>query len=474
MKSTPRFPFQERVSNFVANKSRTGIFVFYGGGKTYLSLKWLEDLLNSGRDVFPCLVLALKSLVPQWAKQITEHSNFTCQMIQGTAAKRLKAFKIPSNIYIANYDFLRSPTILEAADITYKEWTAAGKRRFSYKNKSKSMFKSVIVDESTSLKEARNKRFKSLYALCGEIEHRALLTGKPILEEPDEIFSQLLFLDDGATFGKSYWKFRDTYFTPGPPWRPYAWDLKFGAEKAIADKLNECCICVSKTEIENELPPKIFIPVKFKLPSKTRKVYEQLRKDFEAELPSGKYYETIWATVRAQKMQQLCQGILYTEDGYELFHTIKLDWLRDNIPLMVRESPILIWTNLLRLIPLIQDAISPIPHRTYFGNMKTQDKNKAINDFQTGKVSVLILSQAAGYAGLDLWQAGQAVFVSTDYRADWRENALDRCHRIGSEIHESVTYYDLIMEDSTDEIILEALAGKMKMSNAILKHVRRR
>jgi hypothetical protein len=52
-------------------------------------------------------------------------------------------------------------------------------------------------------------------------------------------------------------------------------------------------------------------------------------------------------------------------------------------------------------------------------------------------------------------------------------NAERRCLRIGSEIHSKITYYDLIMEDSLDDVVLEALKQKANISKAIMKHVRR-
>ena len=92
---------------------------------------------------------------------------------------------------------------------------------------------------------------------------------------------------------------------------------------------------------------------------------------------------------------------------------------------------------------------------------------------QSGEVDVLILSERIGYAGLDLWRANQAIFVSTDYPAGTRENAEKRCHRIGSEIHEAVTYYDLVVEDSMDWVVIHAIREKLNMSREILKHIRK-
>ena len=485
MKSTALYPYQARVSEFVKDKPKAGIFVGFGGGKTYLSLKWLEDMCKlygyycvHQPGVLPALVLTLKTVVPQWGQQIEQHSNFSYSLIRGTAAQRVKAFSTKADIYVAGYDLFRSPAMLKLFKMTHTaETTHTGKVKHYFKGTARETdLHTVIVDESTLLKEARTQRFKSLRVPCSQMPYRTILTGKPILEKAEEIFAQMLFLDDGATFGKSFWKFRDTYFAPGPPWQPYAWILKPGAEQQIANKLNRLCIRVSKAEVAEQLPPKRYIRVSFEMPRRTREQYKQLKKDFCATLLElGSEYVTQWAIDRSQKMHQLCQGVFYKEDGlYDLFHTIKLDWLKENVPLMLKEGPILIWTDLVRMIPLITATLSPIPLCTYVGEgMNDAQREEAKQAFQSGKVDVLVLSERMGYAGLDLWRANQAIFLSTDYPAGMRDNAEDRCHRIGSEIHEAVTYYDLVVKDSMDEVILKTIKERLNMAEEILKHVRK-
>lgn len=484
MKSSALYPYHTRVSEFVKDKPRAGIFVGFGGGKTYLSLKWLEDMCTKygyhcvrQAGVLPALVLVMGSLIDQWGKEIEKHSDFTYVLVKGSAEKRVNALKVEgADIYVVNYDIFRSPPVLKLFGMTHTvETTHDGKIRHYFRGPKSTRFNTVIVDESTMLKEARTQRFKSLRVPCQHIPYRTILTGKPILEKPEELWGQMLFLDDGETLGKSFWKFRDTYFSPGPPWDPYAWELKPGAEQAIAAKLNCLCIRVPEEEVEAELPPKRYVKVHFEMPPSVRKRYEQLRKEFCMELLEGGTYDTMWAVTRSQKMHQLCQGIFYKEgDEYELHHTLKLDWLRDNVPLMLKEGPILIWTHLVRLIPLIAAALKPIPVRTFKGEgMNNQQREEAKEAFISGKVDVLILSERMGYAGHDLWRANKAVFYSTDHPAGMRENAEKRCHRIGSEIHDKVTYYDLLFTNSMDEVVLDTIRSKANMAEAILKHVRK-
>lgn len=453
MLTTDLYPYQTRVSEFAKEKARVGMFVFYGGGKTYLSLRWWEAMCSKFPSTSPVLILTMKSLIHQWGKEIEKHIGLTYSLVIGTAAQRLKALKAFASFYVINYDAVRSAPILQVLRHMH--------------------FGTVIADESTMLKEARTQRFKMLRSVIQDIPHRAILTGKPILERPEEIWSQLLFLDDGETFSRSFWKFRDTYFSPGPPWAPYDWTLKPNAGQQIAAALNKKCIRVDKEEIMTELPPKRYIKIHFQMPERVRESYEQLRKEFSMELLDGTTYETMWAMGRAQKMHQLCQGVFYREkDKYELVHTLKLDWLQENIPLMLQNGPVLIWTHFVRLIPLITAQLTPLRCVIYTGEISQSQRVAAVQAFQNGKADVLVLSEQAGCAGLNLQRANQAVFVSTGYWAGSRENAEGRCHRLGSEMHEAITYYDLVVEKSIDEVVLKAIAEKQDIADAILQHIK--
>ena len=483
MKSQALYPYHTRVSNFAQDKPKVGIFVGFGGGKTYLSLKWLEDMCQlygyGCRHVnspLPALVLTLKTGIHHWGEQIEQHSNFTSSLVRGTGEQRVNAFKRKADIYVTSYDLFRSPKMLKAFGMTHiTETTYDGKVKHYFRGTERTGLHTVIVDESTSLKNVRAQRFKALRVPCVQMNYRAILTGKPILERADEIWGQMLFLDDGETFGGSFWRFRNTYFSEGPPWDPYTWTLKPGAEQKIAAKLDRLCIRISEEEVSAQLPPKRYIKVPFEMPKSVRRRYEQLRDEFCMEKLDGDTFETKWAPARSQKMHQLCQGIFYKEaNKYELVHTMKLDWLQENIPLMLKEGPTLIWTHLVRLIPLIAKVLSPIPLCIYKGEgMNNAERDESEIAFKSGKVDLMILSERMGYAGLDLWRANQAVFYSTDYPAGFRDNAEDRCHRIGSEIHEAVTYYDLVFKDSMDEVVLRAIQEKLNMTEEILKHIRR-
>jgi len=454
MKTSPKYPFQERVHRFIAQKERVGIFVFYGGGKTFMSLRWLESLYDANKKVFPALVLTMKSLVDQWGTEIEKHCSRSYVRVTGNAQQRVKALRKQAELYILNYDAVRSVPVRSQLE--------------------KMPFRAVIADESAMLKEARTFRFKTWRRLLRNVPYRALLSAKPVQEHPQDVWAQMLFLDGGQSLGANFWQFRTKYFYPGPPWRPYEWVLKPGAGEEISKQISRNCLQIRKTEIIHQLPPKSYNEIKLTMPEKTRKLYLELKRNFEAELPSGHTLSTQWAMVKASKMHQLCQGFVYTSEGWEDIDHTKLDWLRENIPLMLSTGPVLLWVCFKamqqRIASLLEDM--DVPFGNFCSELSQQERSHIIAGFNTHKYDVLLLSQQVGAAGLNLQRANQAVFVCTDFKAALRENAEERCHRIGSEGHKNVTYYDLVMKNSMDEVVLKIIHDKVQIAEAILAHIR--
>ena len=461
MKTASLYPFQDRVAEFTENKPRVGIFTFFGSGKTFMSIRWIEQLYLQQRAPLPVLVLTLKSTVGQWGEEIEKHCFRSSSLLTGNIESRLKALSTPADFYIVNYDAVRSPRLKKAL--------------------MQKRFKTVLADESGQfLKNARTARYAAWRKILKDTPYRALLTGKVILERPEDVWSQMLFLDDGESLGTSFWKFRYTYFSPGPPWRPYEWELKVGAGEKIATLMRRRCIQIKEEDVEIELPPRRDFTIKLKMSSKSRELYEKLRDDFATELPDGAQYETKWAMARTSKMHQLCQGFLYNDscDGtkgtWQEIDGTKIEWLRENLPLMIQNGPVLVWSCFKAMQARIAQMLEEekIAYGSIHSELSDSARTQVRLDFTEGKFDVFLLSQQIAAAGLNLQRANQAIFTCTDYKAALRENAEKRCRRIGSQIHEHITYYDLIMDKSVDQAVLLAIKHKTNIAEEILKHLR--
>lgn len=441
MKLPAKYPFQERVAEFTRQHNQVGICVFYGGGKTYLALRWLEEYAK-----LPALVLMPGRLIPQWGAEIEKFTAFTYNPIEGQREQRLERLELDADIFLVGYGSIRSATVYN-------------KLRLRRRN-----FQTVIADESTQLKTQRTQRFLRLYDLCRQIPYRALLTGRPIEEFPEDVFAQMQFLDLGATFGESFWKFRQKYFYPHA-YLPQ-WTLWPNSKKLIAEKMRRKCIFVRQEDVLTELPPKEYNRIEFKLPEKVRRYYDELRKQFRAEI-DGVEVNTIWAAAVAMKLHEIATGFIYDDSGEtRILHRLKTEWLEENLPEMLQQGPVLIWNTFRAGMQLAIEACENI-NIAY-----ATDDSEGTKAFKAGEVDVLLLSQDRSSAGGDYWRARHAVFFSCSSKAASRTNAEARCYRIGSEIHDRVTYWDLVCKGTADVRILNIIQRKKKMIDEILEHLR--
>jgi SNF2 family DNA or RNA helicase len=70
----------------------------------------------------------------------------------------------------------------------------------------------VIIDESSSFKSPKSRRFKALKAVRKRIEKVILLTGTPSPNGLLDLWSQIYLIDQGERLGKYITHFREKYF----------------------------------------------------------------------------------------------------------------------------------------------------------------------------------------------------------------------------------------------------------------------
>lgn len=455
MKCGPKWPFQEEARLFMYPRKRVGCAAYYGAGKTWMVLDWLAHWAKQGADCFPVVIWGKISWLHQWYCRTIEFTHFSCVEVTGTAQKRVKLLdETQAHIYLVNYDAVKSPPVL-----------AALKRK---------KFRTTISDESQLLKEKRTERWELLYhSIAKHCEWRAALSGRPAPEDGMDWWAQTYYLDDGALLSRSFWKCRDTYFQPGPPWAPYDWRYKANGHEALAKRLSSLWFVIPQEVVQKSLPPRQFIRVPFVLPDKYRKMYRSLAKEFmlSTDLHS---FETQWAVVKTVKMQQLLQGFINFEGEIERFHTIKEQWIEENLPSMLETGgSTLIWSAHKPQVYSIEEVLKKlrVPYAVHTGDQPKQVRDQVQIDFQEKRLRVLLLSIQSGYQALDLWRANYCICASLVPNADMYYNMLERCYRGGSEIHSQINYYLLLFEKTLDEVLVKALADKRDVAQMILDHI---
>jgi len=102
------------------------------------------------------------------------------------------------------------------------------------------------------------------------------------------------------------------------------------------------------------------------------------------------------------------------------------------------------------------------------GGQTQRERTQVIADFQANHTDVVLATTGAGGVGITLTAADTVVFLQRPWSFVEASQAEDRCHRIGSERHESIEVIDIVAADTVDSRVREVLAGKANATAELL------
>jgi SNF2 family DNA or RNA helicase len=101
-----------------------------------------------------------------------------------------------------------------------------------------------------------------------------------------------------------------------------------------------------------------------------------------------------------------------------------------------------------------------IPHGLITGAQSGLERQQAIDDFQNGRTKWILFTAQAGGVGVTLTAARRLVMLQRPWSLVDYKQAIDRVHRIGSEIHDSIIITDYVTEGTIEEKVIETLGAK--------------
>ena len=218
-----------------------------------------------------------------------------------------------------------------------------------------------------------------------------------------------------------------------------------------------------------DLPPKVFIKRHVTLTPDQKKVYGQMKEQALAIL-NGKVTTTMTVLTQLMRLHQITCGHVTADDGT----TQQVESNRLNELMSILEDldgKAIIWANYqLSVGEIIQRIVKEYGKDSYvhyYGLTAQEDRQDFIRKFQNDPKCRFIIGtpQTGGY-GITLTQANTVIYYSNGYDLEKRLQSEDRAHRIGQK--KTVTYIDLIAEDTIDEKIVEALRKKINIASEVM------
>ena len=444
-------PYQRYCIDRVVKDQAIGLFLDMGLGKTVITLSAIMELKYGRFAVNKVLVIAPKKVAEAtWQQEASKWDflrNLRFATVLGSAKNRIKELYRPADIYVINRE-----NVDWLVDYYKNDWP----------------FDMVVVDESSSFKSHRAKRFKALASIRPHIRRIVELTGTPSPTSLMDLWSQLYLLDGGARLGKYYTHFRDRFFDPGKRTREviYSYDPKDGAQQSIMGRISDICISMKASDYL-QLPDCIIDDIPVELDAKAKKAYNQLERDMVLALPDGDI-DVASAAGLSNKLQQLANGAVYDDEhGVHEVHNCKLEAFLELLEKLNGQHA-LVFYNFKHDLSRIQDALKTSKLRVRVFQGAEEEK-----DWNSGKIDVLLAHPASTAYGLNLQNGGHhIIWFGLNWSLELYQQANKRLHRQGQQ--EPVIIHQLVCRGTRDDDLVAALDWKDKAQDYVLESLKAR
>jgi len=335
-------------------------------------------------------------------------------------------------------------------------------------------FKSVVYDESTSLKNPTTKMSQHYTKGYRDVNRRYILTGTPMPESELDIFQQLKFLDPKILGFKDYWHFRHELFIK---YDAHSYCISETGLKFLTDRISKFCITISQADagLYNKV---VYERRVFRLSNKTMKAYKNLCKNFVLQYDNI-MVATDYNVSKYSLLRQLCSGFILNKSVYgdtiKPIDGTKLEVLKDLLLGELKNNKIIIWavhTFELHHIGLLLDRLK-IKSGMISGTVSINERDSLINNFQGNKIQVLYCQPECLKYGATINKADVTVYFSSPLGLETRLQTEKRMNN--PYVAEVDLIIDLTAEGTIEEVIVNSIIRKESKQETLLnmsKHIR--
>jgi SWI/SNF-related matrix-associated actin-dependent regulator 1 of chromatin subfamily A len=419
-----------------------------GVGKTLSAIASVED-----QNAYPALIVCPSSLKFNWERECKKAvPHRTVAVLSGQRP---------------DWGQVTSADIIVCPDSILSHWTMVpnGKKSEPKGFLTQREWEAFIIDECHTMKNHDAQRTRAAYGIAKGLNARAirmLMSGTPILNRPTELVAPLGILGLlGPVFG-SRKQFESRYCEW--EWNGFGHTV-VGAKnlEELNEKLRAYCM-IRRTRAEVlTLPNKGRVMETVEMPPASRFKYQRALdnlQDFFRDKSGDKDYTLNW---RAEAMMLLMALRQVSGEG-------KVDAAVEKAEQLIDDGESVFLTTCHTAVAeelskrLFKHGVVSI-----VGGMSSEQKQKSVDDFQSGKAKVCIGNITAAGVGFTLTKSANVIVVELPWTPGALQQVEDRLHRIGQT--RPVTSTVLISEwpnGSVDERLWGMMDGKAQIINAIL------
>jgi SNF2 family DNA or RNA helicase len=294
--------------------------------------------------------------------------------------------------------------------------------------------------------------------MVDQFKYRVGLTGTPASNGYLDLHGQFLAVDGGERLGQYVTGYRDAYFQSDyMGWSYKPTDL---GKQYIESKISDITLKMDAKDYL-DLPAVKVTDLMVDLPDAARRAYIEMEKKMFAELDSGAAIEVFSQNSISNKLLQFCNGSPFLNSGtdeYESLHDAKLDALEDVLE-EAGGSPVLCSYTYKPDAERIMKRFKKYKP-VNLTQVKSKDTGKVIDDWNSGKIKLLVGHPASTSHGLDgLQQSGHIiVWFGCNWSLELYEQLNARIDRQGQQ--KAVSIIRILCADTVDLAVADALERK--------------
>jgi len=408
-----------------------------GLGKTLQSIGIVDTA-----SAYPCLVICPSSLKINWQREFEKFTNKKA-LVLDNASRTSWPYLLGMGMFhvaIVNYESLKK----------FFVWDIKGGKSFQLKdvvfNRDINIFKSVIMDESHRLKDPTAQQTMFTRGIVEGKEWRILLSGTPVVNHAQDLVAQLAIMGRLLSDFGGRGKFLADY----------------GENEnlsELSDKLySYCMIRREKKTVLTELPDKQRTDLHVDISN--RDEYNLAAADLAAYL--REYTECTDRDIRRKmRMEALVKFMTLRSLASKGKVKQATDFIRN---FLANGKPLIVFCSLKEIVKALQKQFPDSVRVT--GDDSLNDKQAAVDAFQSGEAQLIICSIKAAGVGLTLTASSNVAFVEFPWTYADCCQCEDRAHRIGQK--NNVNCYYLIGRNTIDQVLYNIIHKKRSIANQIM------
>ncbi len=400
-----------------------------GLGKTVQAIVALTQNRETMKE--PSLVVCPTSLLYNWKEELSRfNGQLKALVIDGIPGQRKKLIE-----KIDDYDVIITSYSLLQKDIDkYEEWT------FAY----------VVLDEAQHIKNRGTRNAKSVKAL--NAHHRVILSGTPIENSLDELWSLFDFLMPG--FLSSYDRFVEKYIRVAG--QEQQKNLEYLRKKVAPFILRRM-----KADVLKDLPPVSELVYHCQLTDVQKELYKSYAASALGELTKlverdgfDKVQIHVLATLTRLK-QICCHPAIFAKKEAEPYDSAKYEMLCDLLDTLVEGGhKTVIFSQYTKMLQIMRNDFEQKGIPFLYLDGASKNRLEIVHEFNESKnIPVFLVSLKAGGTGLNLVGADTVIHYDMWWNPAVENQATDRVHRMGQQ--QNVSVYKLVTLNTIEEKIVE-------------------